>query len=364
MICAQVEERRSRISTLKQKLTQSDHNMVRASVLISLNVPFSSSTHPKFVHTTHTSPTSAALACTIPTLHRPSLKTTSADCSWNQRAPLIRWRACLQIWLMLLCMQNSCTWKSVDIYAACQCMHGTRYYTTADECVRNMRMGTYMYCICLQDTHKHDLPVNTPAWKMMKKINKHEQRTHLNIRLSRSATQIARITRSYTVAYCWLALPESLSRFLFPTTVWCIRPWKDSGDTRFFLRKSLINLNNVLLRFLIRRAHDGIYNELKFMTVGVTHGISKEIAHFTCQFVHETQIDIEIKQHLYCDIRESRVHIECEWLPQPGPCKLARQTHFADRRRIFKSLYLSDSLTCVIYSLSYTLTVVSGVQCH
>jgi len=59
-------------------------------------------------------------------------------------------------------------------------MHGTRYYTTADECVRNMRMGTYMYCICLQDTHKHDLPVNTPAWKMMKKINKHEQRTHLN----------------------------------------------------------------------------------------------------------------------------------------------------------------------------------------
>jgi len=50
----------------------------------------------------------------------------------------------------------------------------------------------------------------------------------------------------------------------------------------------------------------------KFMTVGVTHGISKEIAHFTCQFVHETQIDIEITQHLYCDIRESRVHFECE----------------------------------------------------
>ena len=105
-----------------------------------------------------------------------------------------------------------------------------------------------------------------------------------------------------------------------------------------------------------------IYHFLKFMTVGVTHGISKEIAHFTCQFVHETQIDIEIKQYLYCDIRESRVHFECEWLPQP--CKLARQTHFADRRRIFKSICLSDSLTCVIYSLSYTLTVVSGVQSH
>ena len=42
-----------------------------------------------------------------------------------------------------------------------------------------MRMGIYMYCICLQDTHKHDLPVNTPAWKMTKKINKHAQRTHL-----------------------------------------------------------------------------------------------------------------------------------------------------------------------------------------
>ena len=81
-----------------------------------------------------------------------------------------------------------------------------------------------------------------------------------------------------------------------------------SGDTRFFLRKSLINLNNVLLRFLIRRARDGIYHFLKFMTVGVMHGISKEIAHFTCQFVHETQIDIEIKQHLYCDIRETRAH--------------------------------------------------------
>jgi len=49
------------------------------------------------------------------------------------------------------------------------------------------------------------------------------------------------------------------------------------------------------------------------MTVGVTHGISKEIAHFTGQFVYETQIDIEIKQHLYCDIRESRVHFECEY---------------------------------------------------
>jgi len=143
---------------------------------------------------------------------------------------------------------------------------------------------------------------------------------------------------------------------------WNFWPWEDSGDTRFFLRKSLINLNNVLLRFLIRRARDGIYYFLKFMTVGVTHGISKEIAHFTCQFVHETQIDIEIKQHLYWDIRESSEHFECEWLPQP--CKLARQTHFADRRRIFKSLCLLDSLTCVIYSLSYTLTVVSGVQCH
>jgi len=76
-----------------------------------------------------------------------------------------------------------------------------------------------------------------------------------------------------------------------------------------------------------------------------THGISKEIAHFTCQFVHETQIDVEIKQHLYCDIRESRVHFECEWLPQPS--KLARKTHFADWRRIFKSFCLSDSLTCV-----------------
>ena len=71
-------------------------------------------------------------------------------------------------------------------------------------------------------------------------------------------------------------------------------------------------LNNVLLRFLIRRARDGIYYFFKFMTFGVTHGISKEIAHFTCQFVYETQIDIEIKQHLYCDIRESRVHFECE----------------------------------------------------
>ena len=30
---------------------------------------------------------------------------------------------------------------------------------------------------------------------------------------------------------------------------------------------------NVLLRFLIRRARDGIYHFLKFMTVGVTHGI-------------------------------------------------------------------------------------------
>jgi len=29
------------------------------------------------------------------------------------------------------------------------------------------------------------------------------------------------------------------------------------------------------------------------MTVRVTHGISKEIAHFTGQFVHETQIDKE-----------------------------------------------------------------------
>jgi len=89
-------------------------------------------------------------------------------------------------------------------------------------------------------------------------------------------------------------------------------PREDSGDTRFFLRKSLINLNNVLLRFLIGRARDGIYHFLKFMTVGVTHGISKKIAHFTCQFVLETQIDIEIKQHLHCDIRESRVHFECE----------------------------------------------------
>ena len=75
-----------------------------------------------------------------------------------------------------------------------------------------------------------------------------------------------------------------------------------------FLRKSLINLNNVLLRFLMRRAGDGIYHFLKFMTVEV----SKEIAHFTCQFIHETQIDIEIKQHLYCGIRESRVHFDCE----------------------------------------------------
>ena len=48
------------------------------------------------------------------------------------------------------------------------------------------------------------------------------------------------------------------------------------------------------------------------MTVGVTHGISKEMAYFTCQFVHETQIEIE--QHVYCDIRESRVHFECERL--------------------------------------------------
>ena len=79
--------------------------------------------------------------------------------------------------------------------------------------------------------------------------------------------------------------------------------------------------------------------------------VSKEIAHDTCQFVHETQIDIEIKQHLYCDIREFRVYFECEWLPQP--CKLARQMRFADQRRIFKSLCLSDFLTCVIYSLSY-----------
>jgi len=103
-----------------------------------------------------------------------------------------------------------------------------------------------------------------------------------------------------------------------------------------FSEKSLINLSNVLLRLLIRRARDGIYHFLKFMTVGATHGNSKEIAHFTCQFVHETQIDIEIKQHLYCDIRQSRVHFECKRLPQP--CKLARQTHFADRCRIFKSL--------------------------
>ena len=65
------------------------------------------------------------------------------------------------------------------------------------------------------------------------------------------------------------------------------------------------------------------------------------------------RIDIEIKQHLYCDIRESRVHFECEWLPQP--CKLARQTHFADRRRNFKSLRLSDSLTCIIYCLTNSL---------
>jgi len=62
-----------------------------------------------------------------------------------------------------------------------------------------------------------------------------------------------------------------------------------------FSEKSLINLNNILLKFLIRRARDGIYHFLKFMTVGVTHGISKEIAHFICQFVHETQINIEIK---------------------------------------------------------------------
>ena len=62
------------------------------------------------------------------------------------------------------------------------------------------------------------------------------------------------------------------------------------------------------------------------MTVGVTHGISKEIAHFTCQFAHETQIDIEIKQHLYCDIRESRMHFECERLPQS--CKLGPAQNF------------------------------------
>ena len=44
-----------------------------------------------------------------------------------------------------------------------------------------------------------------------------------------------------------------------------------------FSKKSLINLNNVLLRFLIRRARDGIYHFLRFMTVGVMHGISKEL---------------------------------------------------------------------------------------
>jgi len=61
---------------------------------------------------------------------------------------------------------------------------------------------------------------------------------------------------------------------------WHIRPWECSGDTRFFCRKSLINLIKTLLRFFIRHTRDRIYDFLEFMTVRVAHGIIKKIAHF------------------------------------------------------------------------------------
>jgi len=75
-----------------------------------------------------------------------------------------------------------------------------------------------------------------------------------------------RINDNHLVIHLW-----ALGR---TTTIlrWHIRPWECSDNTRFFLRQSLTNLIKTLLNLLIR------------------------------------QIDIEIKQHLYCDIWKSRTH--------------------------------------------------------